>query len=117
MKINKLIILTVLILIGICTSFLILNQRSFNSLNPQEKQQYIVSLRNKAIQEAVGRGDYRCCIKPPCTMCYMEANPWNNFTPGTCACDDLLAQGKEACPQCNAGLCETGQEEVCKLEN
>jgi len=43
-------------------------------------------------------------------MCYMEANQWNNFTPGTCACDDLIAQGKEPCPQCKAGLCQVGED-------
>ena len=39
-----------------------------------------------------------CCIGPPCTMCYMEANEWNNHTPGTCDCEGLIAQGKEVCP-------------------
>jgi len=39
----------------------------------------------------------------------MEANKWNNFQAGTCACDDLIAQGKEPCPQCKTGLCEVGE--------
>lgn len=64
----------------------------------------IVKERDYAIGQALARGDYRCCINPPCTMCFMEANQWNNWKAGTCACDDLIAQGKEACPQCKRGL-------------
>lgn len=70
-------------------------------------QQRIIKERNHAIRKAKERGDYRCCIEPPCTMCYMEENEWNNFTPGTCACDDLIAEGKKPCPQCKNGLCSS----------
>ncbi len=78
----------------------------FESLNIEEMYQKIISYRDLAIQKAVKSGNYKCCINPPCTMCYMQANEWNNFTAGTCACDDLIAQGKEPCPQCKTGLCE-----------
>jgi len=46
----------------------------------------------------------------------MEANQWNNFTAGTCACDDLIAQGKEPCPQCKRGLCE-GEDSACSIKS
>lgn len=76
----------------------------FKNLSPDEMYKRVIKERDYAISQAIARGDYRCCINPPCTMCYMEANQWNNFTAGTCACDDLIAQGKEPCPQCKSGL-------------
>ena len=87
----------------------------FENLSPEETHQKIISERDVAIQKAKEAGDYRCCIHPPCTMCYMEANQWNNHTAGTCACDDLIAQGKDPCPQCERGLCESDSAEVCLL--
>ena len=89
--------------------------QSFASLSPAEKHQQIISQRDLAIREAAKDGNYRCCIKPACTMCYMEANEWNNHQVGTCACDDLIVQGKEPCPQCRRGLCEGSQEASCAL--
>jgi len=74
----------------------------------------IIAAKDLVISEAVEAGDYRCCINPPCTMCFMEENQWNNFQAGTCACDDLIAQGKEPCPQCKKGLCKTTEEATCK---
>lgn len=80
--------------------------KSFKNLDPQEMYKRIIQERDYAIAQAVARGEYRCCINPPCTMCYMEANEWNNHRPGTCACDDFIEQGKEPCPQCQRGLCD-----------
>lgn len=80
--------------------------KSFNQLSRSDKLQTILTFRDQAIEEARQAGDFRCCIDPPCTMCYMEANKWNNFTAGTCACDDLIAKGEEACPQCQRGLAD-----------
>jgi hypothetical protein len=106
-----------LLLTTAITWFLINKQRntSFRSLNAQQLYQKIIEERDFAIQKAEKAGDYRCCIEPPCTMCYMKANQWNNFTAGTCACDDLIAQGKEPCPQCKGGLCETSTDGSCKI--
>lgn len=77
----------------------------FEDLSAEEMYGQIIKERDWAIQKAVEAGDYRCCIEPPCTMCYMEANKWNNHQAGTCACDDLIAKGQEPCPQCLSGLC------------
>lgn len=85
----------------------------FKEPSPQEMYNQLISQRDIAIQKAVERGDYRCCIHPPCTMCYMEANQWNNYKAGTCACDDLIAEGKKPCPQCERGLCETTEDGTC----
>jgi len=87
---------------------------SFQRLTPAEKHQRIIEERDFAIQEAIKEGVYKCCIEPPCTMCYMEANQWNNYQAGTCACDDLIVQGEEPCPQCEMGLCSV--EKTCGAE-
>lgn len=87
----------------------------FKNLSPGEMYKRVIKERDYAISQAIARGDYKCCINPPCTMCYMEANQWNNFTAGTCACDDLIAQGKEPCPQCKKGLCK-GEGSTCNHE-
>jgi len=89
----------------------------FRELSPVEMYERIIQERDFAINQAVDRGDFRCCIDPPCTMCYMEANEWNNQAAGTCACDDLIAQGKEPCPQCKRGLCETDTAGACKINS
>ncbi len=94
----------------------------FEDLDVSQMQQRLVEERDLAIEMAALNGDYKCCIEPPCTMCFMEANKWNNFTPGTCACDDLIAEGKEPCPQCEHGLCSTksdveGDAGVCEIDS
>lgn len=87
----------------------------FESLGKGEMYKRIVAERDFAIQKAVEKGEYKCCISPPCTMCYMEANQWNNFKAGTCSCDDLIALGKDPCPQCERGLCEKDKKGTCKV--
>jgi hypothetical protein len=112
-KKNWLVFLLVLISFILGFFALIKKPSLFESLSDQEAYQDIITKRDRAIKKAVAAGNYRCCINPPCTMCYMEPNQWNNFTPGTCACDDLIAEGKNPCPQCARGLC--GEEGTCQL--
>lgn len=88
---------------------------SFENLSRKEMVKRVIVERDMAIEKATGEGVYKCCIHPACTMCFMEANKWNNFETGTCACDDLIAEGKEPCPQCKNGLCEKSEEGVCKI--
>ena len=106
-----------LIIIG-TTGFLIARERNsaLETLNSQEMNQRIIKERDFAIQKAVEAGDYRCCIEPPCAMCYTKANQWNNFTATTCACDDLIVQGKEACPQCKRDICNGEKEGTCEID-
>ncbi|TFB08191.1 hypothetical protein E3V08_05025 [Candidatus Atribacteria bacterium MT.SAG.1] len=115
---KKFIITILIFLIGVIAGYLIFSVQNpdFENLSPEQMYQKVIKERDYAISQAVARGDFRCCINPPCTMCYMEANQWNNFTPGTCACDDLIAQGKEPCPQCKTGLCE-GLDSTCNLKS
>jgi len=114
---KKIVWLVVLLLVGL--SFGIgmgfdFGKKDEGEMSAAGKQELVVRLRDEGIAEAKARGEYRCCIEPDCTMCYMEANPWNGFEAGTCKCDDLLAQGKDACPQCKNGLCESGNEDFCE---
>ena len=115
-KITFLLILC-LLAVGVGGGYLIFQAQNpnFKSLNAQEMLGRILQERDYAISQAVKAGVYRCCIEPPCTMCYLEANEWNNFQAGTCACDDLIAQGKEPCPQCKHGLCAS-ENGVCKIQ-
>jgi hypothetical protein len=115
---KKALIAILLFLVGGLGGYLLAQKQvsplGFSQLSPKQKYQRVIEERDEAIAEAVERGVFRCCIDPPCTMCYMEANQWNNFQAGTCACDDLIAQGKEPCPQCIRGLC-TSEEGTCGI--
>lgn len=80
----------------------------------------ILSSLYGSIDIAREKGDYNCCINPPCTMCYL--GKWK-FDKGTCYCDDAIAEGRteDVCPECKAGLekgvCESAEkEEGCILD-
>jgi hypothetical protein len=107
---RKSILIIFILLTGSLVGYSVFNIQNpdFRNLSPEEMYQRIIKERDYAINQAVAKGDFRCCITPPCTMCYMEANQWNSFTAGTCACDNLITQGKEPCPQCKKGLCGGG---------
>ncbi len=110
------VVIITLIIIGVSVGYLAQNILSptFSDLSSDDMYQEIIEERDIAISKAVDDGVYRCCIDPPCTMCYMEANQWNNDEPGTCLCDDLIAEGKEPCPQCKSGICE-GSDSTCSV--
>jgi len=110
---NKILAGLLLLLMGTGVGFKLMQNKYpvFNNLSREEMLQHITEERSLAIRKAKNEGEYKCCIEPPCTMCFMEANKWNNFTPGTCACDDLIAEGKEPCPQCKRELCSTSAGE------
>lgn len=57
----------------------------------------------KKIQEAREKGDYDCCLDPPCTMCYMGS--WV-FPQEECHCDEAIAEGNwdKVCPECKKGM-------------
>lgn len=114
---NKVIIIASFFLIGILMGYLIfsIQNPSFEKLSPEGMYQRIIEQRDYAIDQAIEAEVFRCCIDPPCTMCYMEANQWNNHTPGTCACDDLIAQDIEPCPQCKKGPCDDS-DTTCSLK-
>jgi len=88
---------------------------SFERLSLGQIQKQVIEQRDLGIKKAIAAGDYNCCVGPACTMCYMEDNIWNNQNAGTCACADLIGQGKEPCPQCERMLSE-GKDVSCQLD-
>lgn len=103
---QKIIIAILILFIGGSVGYFIFDTMhpEFDALSPEEMHERIIEERDYAIAKAVMAGDFKCCIHPPCTMCYMEANQWNNYKAGTCACDEFIARGEEPCPQCKNGL-------------
>ena len=77
-----------------------------NSGNPTDR-----AIKNlyRAIEKAEEKGDYKCCIDPPCTMCFL--GKWK-FEKGTCFCDDAIREGRteDVCPECKKGL----EQGLCK---
>ncbi len=78
----------------------------FNSLSPEQMYQTLKINRFYAIAQAQAAGDYKCCIEPPCTMCYDGPTKWNHNQPGKCFCDEFIARGEDPCPQCEGALCK-----------
>jgi hypothetical protein len=118
---KKIIYITALLLFGGFFGYLIFSMQNpaISDLTTKEVYTRVIAERDFAIGQAVQAGDYRCCIDPPCTMCYMEANQWNDYTAGTCACDDLIARGEEACPQCQRDLDDihSGDNTFCSIND
>jgi hypothetical protein len=49
----------------------------------------------KVTQAAAKRGDYTCCINPPCEFCAVHM--------ASCPCGKMLAMGKGVCRECKGG--------------
>ena len=94
---------------------------TFVLLNPYAPKSSGKVIENlyKAIDIAEQKGDYKCCIEPACTMCYL--GNWK-FEEGTCYCDDAILEGRfdDVCPECKSGieegLCTSTKEEECILD-
>lgn len=84
--------------------------------NFEQKRERILNELSLAIDEAIGEGRYKCCIDPPCTMCYMGNWLWSD---GSCYCDDMILKGEfdKVCPQCIKGIeegkCISTNKEQC----
>lgn len=92
------ILLIVLVLIKMQTN-------SFGSKSLEEKRSEILSEIGTTLKEATESGKYKCCIEPPCKMCFLGNWLWED---GTCDCDTMIAQGKwdKVCPECKRGIKE-----------
>lgn len=90
-----------------------LNKESF-----EQKRERILNELSLAIDEAIEESRYKCCIDPPCTMCYMGNWLWDD---GSCYCDDLIMKGEfeKVCPQCIRGIeegrCISTKTEECTI--
>jgi len=105
-SIQKTIIVVLVIGISVLIGLFIYFERNQNFKNLDTNQMYnhLTEELKYAVAKAQEAGVYHCCISPPCTMCYMEGNKWNEGKPGTCQCDKFIAQGEKPCPQCEKGL-------------
>jgi copper chaperone CopZ len=63
------------------------------------QKEKILSQIYSAIEKAKAEGKYKCCIEPPCTMCYLGT--WV-FEDGTCKCEKMIEKGEfdKVCPEC-----------------
>lgn len=91
-------------LVIVLLNFVSITGEAVNENNPDK---VIENLYN-AIEKAEQRGEYRCCINPTCTMCYL--GHWK-FEKGTCYCDDAIKEGRDedVCPECKKGV----EENIC----
>jgi hypothetical protein len=109
MKYSKFIFLFVIILIVSIGYFT--EKHSFKERTFEEDRAEVISEMDVVLRKAVQSGEYRCCIEPPCKMCFL--GNWI-FEDGRCDCDSLIIQGSwdEVCPECKRGV----EEGRCKLE-
>jgi len=77
----------------------------------EKKRSEILSEMNTTLDKAIQSGEYRCCIVPPCKMCFL--GNWI-FEDGKCNCDTLMVEAKwdQVCPECKRGI----EEGKCKSE-
>ncbi|MBS1267213.1 MAG: hypothetical protein MAG795_01185 [Candidatus Woesearchaeota archaeon] len=107
-----------LIILVVAVFVLGYNYSSLKTLDNQRKD--LLEKRDELILKMAHQGDYRCCINPPCTMCFMGSWIWDD---GTCKCDDMIAAGEfdKVCPQCQRGVkegqCASTEQAFCDTEN
>lgn len=101
-------ILIILIAVGIGVFFATTKTGENDFEKNREK---VLSQLYLAIEDAEKMGKYKCCIEPPCTMCYLGDWIWED---GTCDCDEKIAMAEwdKVCPQCKRGI----EEGRCKSE-
>lgn len=77
----------------------------FNEDSVAEMRGNYIQERAEAIEMAEDEGLYDCCIEPECTMCFDHGTE-HTWAMGDdyCSCRELIAEGKEPCPQCKTGL-------------
>ena len=87
---------------------------AFQKESFEERRARVLSDLSLAIDDAKAQGRYRCCIEPPCTMCYLGNWIWED---GSCYCDDMIMKGEldKVCPQCKSGGCESSSGETCEV--
>ncbi|MBU0532876.1 hypothetical protein KKB44_05285 [Candidatus Micrarchaeota archaeon] len=111
---NKLLIVSLIVGVLLGSAFMYLYQ-----IPKTPSREVVLKELSLAIEQEVEAGNYRCCIDPPCDMCYLGHWLWDD---GSCKCDDMIAQGEydKVCPQCKkgieTGLCESTDNETCPPE-
>ena len=100
----KLTIFILITLIAVGTGVFLLQQKTSENVFGKNRER-VLSQLYLAIEDAEKMGKYKCCIKPPCTMCYLGDWVWED---GNCDCDGKIAMGEwdKVCPQCKKGIKE-----------
>lgn len=98
--IRQIVFALLFLFLGLSISFAIESNK-----NPDK----VIKDLHDAIDKAESNGEYKCCIEPACTMCYL--GHWK-FEKGTCYCDDAIKEGidEDVCPECKKGM----EEGLCK---
>jgi len=103
-------ILITTIAVGIGIGVFLLQQKTSENVFEKNRER-VLSQLYLAIEDAEKMGKYKCCIEPPCTMCYLGDWVWED---GNCDCDGKIAMGEwdKVCPQCKKGIkegkCQSG---------
>jgi len=90
---------------------------TFQKEDFEQKRIRVLNELSLAVEEAKVQGKYKCCIDPPCTMCYLGNWIWKD---GSCYCDDMIIKGEfdKVCPECKRGIeegkCKSTYETRCK---
>ena len=112
--ITKILLVAPIILLFI----LIINMHTMQIKTQTYSREEVAQILHLGIQAKVDAGEYRCCIDPPCDMCFLGHWLWDD---GACYCDDMIAKGEfdKVCPQCKngieLGLCKSTQEDFCDI--
>jgi hypothetical protein len=71
----------------------------------RQKRSDVISFMEETIKQEAEVGNYRCCIDPPCKMCFLGNWIWED---GKCDCDTMIIQDKmdKVCPECLRGIKE-----------
>jgi len=99
--------------------FLIIVVNAIFLINNNKSPEKVIENLYDAIELAEQKGEYKCCIEPACTMCYL--GHWK-FDKGTCYCDDAILEGRfdDVCPECvkgiEKGFCSSTVEKGCELD-
>lgn len=104
---KNIIIMILILLLGTSVGYFLISSRNseFKVKSFKEKRNEILSEIDLTLKEATKSGKYKCCIEPPCKMCFLGNWIWKD---GTCDCDTLIAEGKmdKVCPECISGIKE-----------
>lgn len=69
-----------------------------------EKRENFISLKSEIIGEMMSQGNYKCCLKKPCTYC-IEKTPGHG-SGASCNCIKDLVEGVHPCGECIGEILE-----------
>lgn len=113
---NKIVTIALICLVIILLVSQLVNSFRFKSF--EQKRKEVLSEIDLSIEQAKREGKYKCCIEPPCKMCFLGNWIWGD---GTCDCDSMILNGKmdKVCPECIKGIkegkCISTTGEICEV--